>query len=232
MHIAYEDFTHFVGCRKGTKRFRRALAIDRLKISKGDFSITATWKAKVNLDEGAYFWRKAFRSWFYLPLDADLRAFQLRIINRQLGCGHKLAQHTKGLETRCRLCLLKGQVNDETIEHILFDCKITKGILKELKLWYPLKEQGVNFEIADYLVWEERDTRREETFCNSVYLLTKYYVWTCRMGPRLPMIMQAKSYIRCNVRIVSNLLDRQGKPNPFTRLAEAELCRDDPDLAE
>ncbi len=112
---------------------------------------------------------------------------------------------------------------DETIEHLFALCPITKRIIDALKTWEPLQIESMQFGLQGLLIWEERMLRLEETFCNVVNILVKHYIWVCRREPKLPFIRQAKAYIRFNAKIISRLLNRAGKPDPFSALAEAEL---------
>ncbi len=77
---------------------------------------------------------------------------------------------------------------DETIEHLFALCPITRRILEALREWEPLQVQNVQFDIQGLLIWDVRDTVLEETFCNTVNILTKQYIWSCRKGPILPKI--------------------------------------------
>ncbi len=219
----YQSFHHFVTCKKGTNRFRKALSIERKPVTDTKFPITTTWKLKLNIDWSHWEWQKAFRGWFTLPISATHRAFQLRILNRIIGCGHYLKKTNCPAKTRCRLCLQKNHINDETIEHLFVDCNITKAILEELKSWEPLKKLKFTTDHSSLLIWSRRDTIFEETAINAANIFVKHYIWLCQMKPKLPTLPAAKAYLKYNAKCVSNSLQSRNLPDPLLELGNAEM---------
>ncbi len=219
----YNNFRHFVISRKGTKRFRKALSIDRETLMGEKFKIVRTWHSKLPDQYLGDYWNKPFAGWPKLPVPPEHKDLQLRIINRVLGCGHQLCKHNRGHDTRCRFCVLKGKVSEETIEHLFIDCPVTKAINNGLEGWAPLQNKGFKATYAELLLWDERDTKLEEYFINTIHVFIKKYIWNTRMNNSLPSLTKAKSAIQFYAARASAHLDRVDKPNPFVELVEANV---------
>ncbi len=72
-------------------------------------------------------------------------------------------------------------------------------------------------------MWEERDTKIDKCFINTMYTFTKKYIWNTRMSNKLPSLTRAKSLIQFYAARASAHLVRSGKPNPFEELVEANI---------
>ena len=79
---------------------------------------------------------------FNVTLDTNLRVFQYKLLNRIIFMNDKLFKFKLVDSPSCTFC----KTNEESLEHLLFFCKITEFFWKEVLSWLAI----LNHEIVDF----------------------------------------------------------------------------------
>ena len=120
-------------------------------------------------------WKRVYLLSFRTTLETKLREFQFKILNRIVFTNEKLFRFDMAESDKCAFC----QTEVESIEHLLFSCKISSVFWKHVLSWLrdnniiveSLKEEDIIFGKFDV----GNDFLLESYFigCGVLYLFTK-----------------------------------------------------------
>lgn len=144
-----------------------------------------------------------------LTTSIRLRNFQFRFLHRVIFCAKTLFQWKLVDSPRCTFC------NDdyETIEHLFFDCHITKRFLETLQAWF----ESVT---ADEVIISRENfffCNHEDDLLNIIMLIAKKHIFSRRMLDRHPNVFILKDNMLEIVRIERYDAFNTRKFKPFIR---------------
>ena len=115
---------------------------------------------------------------FRTPLETRLREFQFKILNRIVFTNEKLFRFGMAESDKCVFC----QTEVESIEHLLFSCKISSVFWKHVLSW--LRDNNIiveNLKEED-IIFGKFDVGDDFLLVNHVLLLDKYYIYSQKMS--------------------------------------------------
>ncbi|XP_062599221.1 uncharacterized protein LOC134260692 [Saccostrea cucullata] len=130
------------------------------------------WSEMLQIDNKE--WKKFHKIPFRVTKDCKLQWFQYRIINRILATNSFLFKINKNDSKYCNFCLSE----EETIEHLLWECDYTQSFLEEFVIFLEDKTGLViNITKKSFILgYIENNTDIQ----NTIALWLKYYVYTSR----------------------------------------------------
>ena len=109
---------------------------------------------------------------FTLTLDTNLRVFQYKLLNLIIFTNDKLFKFQLEDSPSCTFC----KTNEESLEHLLFFCKIIEFFWKEVLSWLAiLINEIVDFSLIDVL-FGKFDIDEDFIVINHILLLAKFYI--------------------------------------------------------
>ena len=105
--------------------------IYRSFLSKKQTTPTAKEKLSVKYHHLTIDWKRVYLLSFCTILETKLREFQFKILNRDVFTNEKLFRFGMAESDRCVFC----QTEVESIEHLLFSCKISSVFWKHVLFW-------------------------------------------------------------------------------------------------
>ena len=118
-------------------------------------------------------WEKVYSLPFCTTLESKIREFQYKILNCIVFTNVKLYRFGLADSPSCTFC----QEEAESIEHLLFSCKISSEFWKHVLSW--LKDNDIYIDtLKDTdLIFGKFDIRDDFTIINHILLLGKYYIY-------------------------------------------------------
>lgn len=169
--------------KKGTKDFYDILVKNR-EIITGQIK----WNRQYHFSDED--WKHIYEMPFFVTKCSKLQWFQYRINHKILATNSYLFKINIINSPICVFCDLEN----ETIEHILWDCTVVQDFLHEVKnlflnfnIQLPLNEKEFLFNIEDY---------RKRKLIQLIILEIKYYVYTARCLKKKPNITALKHSLR------------------------------------
>jgi exonuclease III len=135
------------------------------------------WKLRYSYDDEMIV--KIFRLPYLVTNRTNLQALQYKIIYKIVNCNSWLHKIQIIDSPTCRFCL-----EEETIEHFLFSCRVTKQFWKAFQTWWngvTIQNIGIIEEkhiVLGYLI-PETDLKTHKTF-NSCILIGKAMIYRCK----------------------------------------------------
>ena len=119
-------------------------------------------------------WKRVYLLSFRTTLETKLifREFQFKILNRIVFTNEKLFRFGMAESDKCVFC----QTEVESIEHLLFSCKISSAFWKHILSW--LRDNNIiaeNLEEED-IIFGKFDVGVDFLLVNHILLLGKYYI--------------------------------------------------------
>ena len=118
-------------------------------------------------------WEKVYSLPFCTTLESKIREFQYKILNCIVFTNVKLYRFGLPDSPSCTFC----QKEAESIEHLLFSCKISSEFWKHVLSW--LKDNDIYIDTLKdtELIFGKFDIRDDFTIINHILLLGKYYIY-------------------------------------------------------
>ena len=124
-------------------------------------------------------------SWKY-TLEAKTREFQYKILNQILFTNKKLFRLGLIQSSICSLC----HQEEESTEHLLYNCKITYSFWKQVLPW--LRDNNIVIETLKEtdMIFGKLDLKENYNLINHILLIGKLYIYSCRCQnkPPLPLL--------------------------------------------
>ena len=125
-------------------------------------------------------WDKVYSLPFRSTLESKTREFQYKILNCIVYTNEKLHRFGLVASPSCTFC----QETAESIEHLLFSCKISSEFWKHVLSW--LKDNKIYIETLKEwdIIFGKFDIKDNFTLINHLLLLGKYYIYSrkCQSG--------------------------------------------------
>jgi hypothetical protein len=140
-------------------------------------------------------WNHIFGMPFSITKDSTLQWFQFRIIHRIIGTNYLLYQINYKSSAECSFC----HSVTETIEHIFWECKYVKMFIAELFKGFEVFADFIN---APSFILGHKNTSVPK---NRTFLLTKKFIYICKMNKKTPTVIAAKSYFSIQYNILKDM---------------------------
>jgi hypothetical protein len=169
------------------------------------------WQTKYNLNNEQM--EKIHKQPYKSTNRTNLQSMQYKILNKIINCNYWLHKLTIKDTPKCRFCL-----EDETVEHFFYGCKVTKAFWKAFQTWwnqYTENEINIIYE-KDVILGYDRDTDEFRVF-NCCILIGKSMIYQQKYYDKQPDIYtfhcELKDYlaIETNIALKTNLLDTLNK---------------------
>ena len=107
----------------------------------------------------------------------------------------------------CTFC----KTNEESLEHLLFSCKITEFFWKEVLSWLAiLKNERVDFSLIDVL-FGKFDIAEDFIVINHILLLAKFYIYRSKLNNTKPSLEVFKAKLKATLNTEFVIAKRNGK---------------------
>ena len=137
-------------------------------------------------------WKEIYSLAFNVTLDTNLRAFQYKLLNRIIFTNDKLFKFKLVDSPSCNFC----KTNEESLEHLLFFCKITEFFWKEVLSWPAiLNNEIVDFSLIDVL-FGKFDIDEDFIVINHILLLAKFYIYRSKLDNTKPSLEVFKAKLK------------------------------------
>ena len=159
------------------------------------------WKLRIGIDNVNF--NHVYRKKIVSMFDRKIAEFNYKILQDILPCNVNLVKWRKSNNTHCRLCNV-----EETIEHLLYDCKFAKAI------WAYFKDKtGINVNVEDVIFGNYLSEIQ-----NVIVSITAYYIFKCWL------LESYNNVQRHNVNSQSYILDLKYRYNTYMSAERRELC--------
>ena len=149
---------------------------------------------------------------FKATIETKLQSFQFNIIHRCLVTNSKLWYFKLRDNNRCSFCNLCK----ETIEHLFWECPISKTVWLQLKDWFTnVIGVTVILSATNILLGMADPTNRIPI--NHILMIVKYYIYTCRCKNDQPSIEGSIAKIKHCIKVEksANLVGHDQKWRQF-----------------
>jgi len=128
-------------------------------------------------------WEKVYILAFQCTLDTKISEFQYKILNCIIFTNEKLNLIGVVESPNCIFC----QEATESVEHLLFSCRITSNLWKHVLSW--LRDNDVQVGIINELdiIFGKIDIVKDYILINHILLLGKYYIYYRKCQNSIPM---------------------------------------------
>ena len=152
-------------------------------------------------------WDKVYSLPFRSTLDSKTREFQYKILNCIVYTNEKLYRFGLVASPSCTFC----QKSAESIEHLLFSCKISSELWKHVLSW--LKDNGIDIEtLREWdIIFGKFDIKDNFTLVNHLLLLGKYYIYSKKCQNSLPTVQGFIARIKLIYRIELQIAREKNK---------------------
>ena len=152
-------------------------------------------------------WDKVYSLPFRSTLDSKTREFQYKILNCIVYTNEKLYRFGLVASPSCTFC----QKSAESIEHLLFSCKISSEFWKHVLSW--LKDNGIDIEtLREWdIIFGKFDIKDNFTLVNHLLLLGKYYIYSKKCQNSLPTVQGFIARIKLIYRIELQIAREKNK---------------------
>ena len=129
-------------------------------------------------------WEKAYTLAFHCTLDTKIREFHYKILNCIIFTNVKLNLIGVVESPNCTFC----QEAAESVEHLLFSCRISSEFWKHVLSW--LRDNDVHVETINEsdVIFGKFDIVDDYILINHILLLAKYYIYCRRCHNSVPSI--------------------------------------------
>ena len=129
-------------------------------------------------------WKRVYLLSFRTTLETKLREFQFKILNRIVFTNEKRFRFDMAESDKCAFC----QTEVESIEHLLFSCKISSVFWKHVLSW--LRDNNIiveNLKEED-IIFGKFDVGDDFLLVNHILLLGKYYIYSQKCQKGMPSL--------------------------------------------
>ena len=164
---------------------------------------TAQAKFKEEYSSLSVDWKEIYSLAFNVTLDTNLRAFQYKLLNRIIFTNDKFFKFKLVDSPSCTFC----KTNEESLEHLLFFCKITEFFWKEvLSCLAILNNEIVDFSLIDVL-FGKFDIDEDFIVINHIL----FYIYRSKLDKTKPSLEVFKAKLKAIFNIEFLIAKRNGK---------------------
>ena len=129
-------------------------------------------------------WKRVYLLPFRTTLETKLREFQFKILNRIVFTNEKLFRFGMAESDKCSFC----QTEVESIEHLIFSCKISSVFWKHVLSWLRDKNIVVENLKEEDIIFGKFDVGDDFLLVNHIFLLGKYYIHSQKCQKGIPSL--------------------------------------------
>ena len=129
-------------------------------------------------------WEKAYSLPFQVTPESKVREFQYKIANDIVFTNEKLFRFGLTQSPNCAFC----QEEPESIEHLLFLCKVSSDFWKHVLSW--LRDNNISIMSLDVtdVIFGKFDIKEDFLLLNHLLLLGKYYLYVRKCNSSFPSL--------------------------------------------
>ena len=129
-------------------------------------------------------WKRVYLLSFRTTLETKLREFQFKILNRIVFTNEKLFRFDMAESDKCAFC----QTEVESIEHLLFSCKISSVFWKHVLSWVRDNNIIVENLREEDIIFGKFDVGDDFLLVKHILLLGKYYIYSQKCQKGMPSL--------------------------------------------
>ena len=129
-------------------------------------------------------WKRVYLLSFRTTLETKLREFQFKILNRIVVTNEKLFRFGMAESDKCSFC----QTEVESIEHLIFSCKISSVFWKHVLSWQRDKNIVVENLKEEDIIFVKFDVGDDFLLVNHILLLGKHYIYSQKCQKGIPSL--------------------------------------------
>ena len=158
--------------------------------------------------------KKLYSLAFETTLDTKLREFQYKILNLIIFTNKKLHRFKMVDSPLCAFC----NAEEESLEHLLYLCKISSFFWKELLSWIAVEANIVlNASLLDIL-FGKFDLEKDFLLVNHMFLLAKYFIYKCKLSQVIPTLLVFKAKLKATYKVELYIAKEKGiLPNHYKK---------------
>ena len=130
-------------------------------------------------------WKRVYLLSFRTILETKLKEFQFKILNRIVFTNEKLFRFDMAESDKCALC---QTTEVESIEHLLFSCKISSVFGKHVLSWLRDNDIIVENLKEEDIIFGKFDVGDDFLLVNHILLLGKYYIYSQKCQKGMPSL--------------------------------------------
>ena len=153
-------------------------------------------------------WKEIYSLAFNVTLDTNLRVFQYKLLNSIIFTNDKLFKFKLVDSPSCTFC----KTNEESLEHLLFFCKITEFFCrKEVLSWLAILNNGIDDFSLIYVLFGKFDIEEDFIVRKQIFLLAKFYIYSSILDNSKPSLEVFKAKLKAAFNIEFLIVKRNGK---------------------
>ena len=146
--------------------------------SKKQMVPSAQNKIKLKFPDLSLAWKEIYSLPFTVPQDTKTREFQYTLLNNIVFTNEKLFRFKMIDSPLCAFC----QTEDESPEHLLFHCNVTKSFWQLLFSWFSEQKVILTSLILENVFFGVFHGLEDFHVVNHIILLAKYYIYNCKLN--------------------------------------------------
>jgi hypothetical protein len=143
------------------------------------------WEKQLNTKISQKEWNCIYATPFEITSDSKIQWFQYRIVHKIIGTNSLLHKMKITNDPLCTFC----KQYDETIEHLFWECHFSKIIINSL---FPVQ----SFSFVNKTNFLLGLSVKKSHAINTIFILTKLYIYKCKMNKHVPSINGTKNYLK------------------------------------
>ena len=165
---------------------------------------TAQAKFKEEYPSLSIDWKEIYSVAFNVTSNTNLRVFQNKLLNRIISTNDKPFKFKLVDSPSCTFC----NTSEESLEHLLFFCRITEFFWKEVLSWLAILNNEiiiVDFSLIDVL-FGKIDIDEDFIVINHILLLAKFNIYRSKLDSTKPSLEVFKAKLKgtLNIEFVRN----------------------------
>ena len=168
------------------------------------------WEGSLEFENGDD-WKILNSNIFRSTKDTKLIWFQYRIVHRIIATNKYLYRIKLRNDPLCSFC----NNDDETIEHLFYNCSYVSSLWENVKEWIKEKtDNEITLSLKDILFLKNA---RSENSLNIVIMLVKFYIFRKRFEDRILRITELKEILKNYYKTEKYIYVTKGKCDVFDR---------------
>ena len=158
------------------------------------------WTERLEIDADGSFWTDTYCWPNKCTRETKLRNFQYKLTTRILPTNKflfKCKMKETQLYTFCNLYT-------ETLEHLFHECKKTFSLLLQLKDWLNANNVEIDIDPTSVILGNTQNQYDHNILVNHILLITKYFIYRCKLREHDPSIELLKQYIKLYYKLESS----------------------------
>jgi hypothetical protein len=185
---------------RGCKRYRKKILGKELEnIPHNIVKFSSNTETIIGYEES----KKLNSIWSVAYFSNQMRTFLFKLHNNTAGYNSAVAHFVHGHSSNCTFCdLIENQEEEsETPLHLFFTCSVSELFIERIFSW--ILGDVANISRQEFFVNFNRPAHQKNEVLFIISMLTKKYLWDCKQRFCLPILENAKSFIREEVKIMS-----------------------------